>query len=91
MIEEHCCNASSHDTVAVSHEGSVDSLKSMTERLKCETWCTVNNHLPLCILSLSQVCNETDAQLIIFKYKKNTIKREEEKKSFIQKWENNVL
>ncbi len=24
---------------------------------------------------LSQVCNETDAQLIIFKYKKNTMKR----------------
>ena len=26
---------------------------------------------------LSQVCNEIDAQLIIFKYKKNTIKRKE--------------
>jgi len=37
---------------------------------------------------MSQVCNETDAQLIIFKYKKNTMKR---KKSFIQKWEDNVL
>jgi hypothetical protein len=28
--------------------------------------------------SLSQVCNETDAQLIISKYKKNTMKRKEE-------------
>ncbi len=28
-------------------------------------------------LSVSQVCNETDAQLIIFKYKKNTMKRKE--------------
>jgi hypothetical protein len=25
--KEHCCNASSHDTVAVSHEESVGSLK----------------------------------------------------------------
>ena len=32
---------------------------------------------------MSQVCNETDAQLIISKYKKNTMKRK--KKSFIQK------
>jgi len=28
-----------------------------------------------CQLKVSQVCNETDAQLIIFKYKKNTMKR----------------
>ena len=43
---------------------------------------------------LSQVCNETDAQLIISKYKKNIMKRKEEKrrkKSFIQKQEDNVL
>ncbi len=40
---------------------------------------------------MSQVCNEIDAQLIISKYKKNTMKRKEEKKSFIQKQEDNVL
>ncbi len=27
---------------------------------------------------MSQVCNETDAQLIISKYKKNTMKKKEE-------------
>ncbi len=40
---------------------------------------------------MSQVCNEINAQMIIFKYKKNTMKRKEEKKSFIQKQEDNVL
>jgi len=32
-------------------------------------------NLTISDLYLSQVCNETDAQLIIFKYKKNTMKR----------------
>jgi hypothetical protein len=39
---------------------------------------------------MSQVCNETDAQLIISKYKKNIMKRRR-KERFIQKQEDNVL
>jgi len=38
---------------------------------------------------MSQVCNETDAQLIISKYKKNTMKRK--RRAFIQKQKDNVL
>jgi len=34
-----------------------------------------NTHLLYIYAEMSQVHNETDAQLIIFKYKKNTIKR----------------
>jgi len=38
---------------------------------------------------MSQVCNEINAQLIIFKYKKNTIKKK--RKAFIQKQKDNVF
>ena len=69
----------------------VSKAESMTEELtENMIMLKVLKSLIFCSV-VSQVCNETDAQLIMSKYKKNTMKRKEEKKSFIQKQEDNVL
>jgi len=79
----HCSLTVTEFHLCINLRNLFSSLSYMCGQMKLE--------LTLKWTWLLWVCNETDAQLIISKYKKNTMKRKEEKKSFIQKQEDNVL